>query len=90
MLVKLNFVNSSKKRTFALVNQQRGLPRESAFSLFRERETWTLSRRYKDGIRQMISRLYCIRIHTTYSKWSTSADLIFFVPKKGVQALRSG
>lgn len=31
--MKINFVSSPKKRNFAFVNQQRGLPRESAFSL---------------------------------------------------------
>lgn len=34
-IVKLNFASSLKMRIFAVVNQQRGLPRESAFCLFR-------------------------------------------------------
>lgn len=33
-IVKLNFASSQKSTIFALVNQQYGLPRESAFSLY--------------------------------------------------------
>lgn len=34
-VMKIYFVNSQKKHIFAIVNQQYGLPRESAFCLFR-------------------------------------------------------
>lgn len=37
-IIKLFFANSQKLTIFALVNQQYGLSRESAFSLFRECE----------------------------------------------------
>lgn len=37
-IMKLDFASSQKLTIFALVNQQRGLSRESAFSLFRECE----------------------------------------------------
>lgn len=37
-IMKKNFVNSQKKCIFAAVNRLLGLPRESAFSLFRECE----------------------------------------------------
>ena len=37
-IIKLYFASSQKLTIFALVNRQCGLPRESAFSLFRECE----------------------------------------------------
>ncbi|MBR1834887.1 MAG: hypothetical protein IJ785_05225 [Bacteroidales bacterium] len=45
------------------------------------------SLKHKDGIRQMISHLYCIRFLATYGKWGYSRNLIFFMQQTmGVQA----
>ena len=76
-VMKINFVSSPKKHIFAIVNQQYGLPRESAFSLFRLKVNLDTSSKHKVGIR-MIAYLDCIRIPTTYTKWSIQIPYLLY------------
>lgn len=76
-VMKLNFASSQKLTIFALVNQQRGLPRESAFSIFRLKVNLDTSSKHKVGIR-MIAYLDCIRIPTTYTKWSIQIPYLLY------------
>lgn len=89
-IIKLNFVSSPKKRIFAIVNQQRGLPRESAFSLFRltvklgHFHRNVKSRNKANGF-SLALYSYC----TTYNKWGSFKKPYLLFTTMGVQALRS-
>lgn len=76
-IMKLNFVISPKMTIFAAVNRLLGLPRESAFSLFRLKVNLDTSSKHKVGIR-MIAYLDCIRIPTTYTKWSIQIPYLLY------------
>lgn len=87
---KLNFASSQKLTIFAPVNQQLGLPRESAFSLFRltvklgHFHRNVKSRNKANGF-SLALYSYC----TTYNKWSSFKKPYLLFTTMGVQALRS-
>lgn len=87
---KINFASFPERRIFAPVNQQRGLQRESAFSLFRltvklgHFHRNVKSRNKANGF-SLALYSYC----TTYNKWGSFKKPYLLFTTMGVQALRS-
>ena len=76
--MKLNFVSSPKKRIFATVNRLLGLPRESAFSLFRRRELGhftKVQRRNKANDFSLVLYSYSNEIHQVELHQQTLSSL---------------
>ena len=85
---KLNFASSQNLTIFAPVNQQLGLPRESAFSLFRRRELGHFTKvQSRNEVNDFSLVLYSYS--AIYTKWSyISKPYLLCTKQKGVQALR--
>ena len=77
-IMKLNFVTSPKMTIFAAVNRLLGLPRESAFSLFRRRELGhftKVQRRNKANDFSLVLYSYSNEIHQVESYQPTLSSL---------------
>ena len=74
-IVKYNFVSSLKMRIFAVVNQQRGLPRESAFCLFRVVNFDTHKKERWNREDECSHKLYSYSRHTLWGNSQTLFNL---------------